>query len=628
MARLDHPTLAFRGWLAFGVWVLVVLMAMTWHAIAHGQGIESVMAPGPLIEGHAKFEGECASCHVKFDRKAQSGLCADCHKAVASDLQTSSGYHGRLKDQTCRSCHTDHKGRAARIVVLDEKRFDHSKTDYPLKGKHDGAACKGCHVAGKKHRDAPTECVACHRKEDPHKGRLGDKCADCHNERKWTDTRFDHADTKFALEGTHQDAKCTDCHRTQEYRDTPTQCIRCHRKADEGKGHKGQFGERCESCHAATGWSKTKFNHDVDTKYALQGLHRKVECGSCHTGHLYRVKLKQTCISCHADDDKHKKTLGDDCASCHTERGWTKQGKFDHALSSFPLFGKHAKVECADCHRNALFKDAPQDCFGCHEADDKHRRTLGTQCADCHRESDWKSTSGLFRHERTRFALRHGHATPPLQCSACHASWTQYRDTSMRCVSCHQKDDKHQRQLGTQCGDCHDEVRWKQARFDHGKSRFPLLGRHQDVACSKCHDSPRFKDAKTDCVSCHVKDDKHKQALGAQCQTCHNARAWSIWSFDHRKETRFALDGAHQSRACHQCHRLPAPVGKAVYPVQTTCVSCHRQDDLHFGQFGMNCERCHATDRWKNVKVRLERAADRVDPAKDKGPGAIGKESP
>jgi hypothetical protein len=32
------------------------------------------------------------------------------------------------------------------------------------------------------------------------------------------------------------------------------------------------------------------------------------------------------------------------------------------------------------------------------------------------------------------------------------------------------------------------------------------------------------------------------------------------------------------------------------------CVSCHVKDDVHNGEFGTQCERCHVTANWKKVR--------------------------
>ncbi|MDE2419220.1 MAG: cytochrome C [Burkholderiales bacterium] len=584
-------------------WLLLALLCSA--SVAFGQGIESIMAPGKVIEGHAKVEDDCKQCHVKFDRKAQDGLCTTCHKDVGADVRNKAGFHGRLNDPTCRNCHTDHKGRGARIVELDKKKFDHAKTDFALKGKHDKTECEKCHVAGKRYREAALECNACHKKDDVHKASLGVKCGDCHTESNWKEARFDHEATKFPLKGKHVDVKCTDCHKNNNYKETPRNCYACHRGIDDKKGHKGTYGEKCESCHNDKQWKPSTFNHDADTKYALRGKHQKVVCKDCHTGNLYRDKTSQECYACHKKDDKHKDSLGKNCAACHTEKSWKDIPRFDHDTSAFPLMGKHARAECKDCHKSQLFKEAPKDCYSCHSREDKHKQNLGKACGDCHNEQDWKSTGDRFKHERTRFPLRNAHALPLVKCSACHKNLESYRSTPLDCLSCHKKDDKHQGQVGGKCESCHTDKSWKETSFDHGLSRFPLTGRHVGAACKGCHETLRYKDAPSDCVSCHKKEDKHKQKLGARCESCHNARAWAIWSFDHDTKTKYKLEGAHRKATCESCHTVVAPKGKEVAPVGSTCISCHRSDDVHEGMFGARCEQCHRVENWKNFKNRI-----------------------
>jgi hypothetical protein len=584
-------------------WMLLGL-ALASPLAGHAQGIETIMAPGKLVAPHARYEEDCKQCHVKFDRKAQSGQCMACHKEVGADVRGKTGYHGRLSDATCNTCHTDHKGREAHIVQLDPKKFDHTKTDYELRGKHEKAECAKCHVAGKKHSEASHECSVCHKKDDKHKGALGSKCADCHSENGWKEVRFDHDATKFPLTGKHTDTKCVDCHKDNHYKDTPRNCYACHKKADEAKGHKGQFGEKCDSCHTTREWKPSTFNHDTDTKYQLKAKHRSVVCKDCHTGNLYKDKLSQECYSCHKKDDKHKETLGTKCESCHTEKSWKEANKFDHDLSSFPLKGKHAKVECKDCHKSALYKEAPKDCVGCHKKDDKHKDNLGPKCESCHSEQDWKNTQGRFDHARTKFPLRNGHAKPSLQCNACHKDLQSFRNTPLACFSCHKKDDKHQAQLGEKCDSCHNDKAWKGTSFDHGQSRFPLTGSHVVTDCKKCHETLRYKDAPRDCFSCHKKDDKHKSGFGMRCDNCHNSRAWLVWSYDHDLRTKFRLDGAHAKVPCATCHKHPAPAGKDAAPLGTSCVSCHRSDDAHNGAYGQRCETCHRTDNWKKLRNR------------------------
>ena len=571
---------------------------------ALGQTLESVLRPGDVIGGHAKWEDDCGKCHVRFDRAAQDRLCMDCHKEVGRDVREHTGFHGRLKPQPCRSCHTDHKGRAARIVEFDRQKFDHTLSDYVLRGKHQKVECDKCHEPKKKYRQAASDCNSCHRKDDEHKGALGPKCADCHTENNWKESKFDHDKTRFALTGKHVDTKCNDCHKDAKYRDIPRTCIGCHRADDDRKGHKGLFGEKCESCHGTKTWKGSTFNHDTDTKYALRGKHRSTKCADCHTGHLYKEKTSTACADCHKKDDKHKGSLGRECGACHTERDWKETGKFDHDRTEFPLLGKHVDVKCKDCHSSNVYKEAPKDCFSCHKKDDKHKNTLGTKCQDCHVERDWKTTT-RFDHDRTKFRLRNAHAAKKVQCKDCHADLTRYRDTPLDCIACHKKDDKHEGQQGTKCESCHDDRDWKTSRFDHRQSRFPLLGRHAVVVCKDCHATPRYKDAARDCYGCHKKDDKHKLKFGVACESCHNARAWGIWDYNHAQRAKYVLDGAHAKVACEGCHARPAPSGKHTAEIGNTCVSCHRRDDKHDGAFGANCAQCHVTENWKRIRTRI-----------------------
>jgi hypothetical protein len=565
------------------------------------QSIESVLAPGPVIQGHAKVEHDCKSCHARFDRAGQDALCISCHKEVGADVKEGHGLHGkRDSKQQCRACHSEHKGRNAQLVSFDTKTFDHQHTDFDLHDKHVGVTCAKCHVAGKRWAEAPSTCAACHGKDDVHKGGLGRKCEECHSAKSWKDTSFDHdTKTRFALTDKHFNVKCDSCHAQGHYKDTPRTCIGCHRKDDN---HKGNYGEKCESCHNAHGWKPSTFNHDTDTHYPLKDKHRQVKCAGCHTGMLYNNKPGKDCISCHLKDDKHKTTLGDKCETCHTERSWKEPPGFDHDKSRFPLLGSHVKTACKDCHTDALYRQTPSTCVACHRKVDKHESNLGERCETCHSSEKWKDVQGRFDHDRSRFPLRNAHAARSVKCQDCHETLKAMRGTPTECNSCHRRDDRHEGTLGAKCETCHQDKSWKVARFDHARTQFPLLGKHQVVNCGACHLSLRFKEAGSTCISCHRKDDTHKATLGERCESCHNARAWSLWDFDHDRKTRYALEGSHRKVACKDCHTQPAPSGKATAPVGSDCVACHRKADVHEGRFGRRCETCHQPSNWRQVR--------------------------
>ncbi len=628
---------------------------------ARAQSLETALMPGQVIRGHAKVEEQCKSCHVPFDKAAQDKLCVDCHKGVGVDLQQKRGLHGKQQRAACRTCHTDHKGRAANIAAFDKQTFRHdSLTEFKLDGAHKIVKCETCHVSGKKFREAPKTCNGCHQKDDDHKGGLGAKCETCHGVGKWTDVRFDHnKETKFELLGGHVKVKCATCHVAGKYKGVPTTCVGCHRKDDK---HRGTLGDRCESCHGVSNW-KSNFNHDTDTKYTLRGKHRTVKCESCHVSPPTRVKLPTLCFACHKADDKHQGTLGTQCGDCHTERKWTDT-RFDHATTGFKLDGKHADTECKACHpKTPNFKDAPTTCIGCHKSDDKHKGTLGTDCKSCHTATkNWRIAN--FDHSRTKFPLLDKHRTA--RCDACHLKPDRYRDIPSKCVSCHKKDDSHKGdygdqcdtchnardwkqarfdhnkltkftlagghvplscnkchtgplytkklettcvschtkddvhkgELGKDCASCHSDATWKNTRFDHNKTKFPLTGGHRVAKCQDCHKSTRYREAPSTCIGCHKKEDVHKQALGDKCDSCHVTRSWAVWSFDHDRSTKFLLDGAHRKVACATCHKQPLS-----QVIGANCDTCHQRDDVHNGGFGRRCDQCHVTTDWRTLRL-------------------------
>ena len=499
----------------------------------YADSVSTLLLPGKVIQGHAKYEGNCNNCHKKFDKAAQPDLCKDCHKEVAKDVDSQRGYHGMMEDdKECKECHTDHKGREAEIVKLKTGNFDHNQTDFVLKGGHlkQKVLCKDCHLPEKKYRDAPSKCFSCHKKDDKHKGRLGKDCENCHVEKDWKTTRYDHSKTDFPLLGKHADVKCKSCHINEKYKNTTKICFGCHRK-DDAKTHKGKFGARCETCHTAKDWKDIVFDHGK-TKFPLLGKHRPpVKCSACHKGVLYKEKLKLTCVSCHKKEDSkaHKRKFGAKCESCHTEKDW-KKILFDHDRDTkYRLRGKHRDAKCVSCHKGVLYKEK-----------------LKTDC-----------------------------------------------------YSCHRKDDKHKGQEGKKCETCHSEQSWTKTRFDHRMSRFPLTGKHLLTECKKCHATVKYKDAKTDCWSCHKKEDTHKLTLGKNCESCHNTRDWKSWDFDHDK-TDFKLEGKHKKIRCSECHNTPVSK-KMSLPVD--CSGCHRKDDKHDGAYGSKCENCHTGLSWKDIKV-------------------------
>ncbi len=556
--------------------------------------LERALMPGAVIAGHQKHEADCELCHSSFDKQQQPQLCMDCHKDVAADVTGKRGLHGRQAETRCNQCHGDHLGVDASIITLDESTFDHAATNFLLVGKHVGGHCSGCHVEGKKHRDASAECVDCHRKDDRHETRLGQQCGECHVADDWkTVEKFDHARTGFKLLGAHDQVECKGCHV-----DSPVvkrlgqDCLGCHQNDDP---HRGAMGNDCAECHVESDWKTARFDH-VKTGYPLLGKHRDTECGACHKVKGEYTGAPKSCIGCHREDDKHRGTLPERCDACHDSARWKPAPKFNHARTEFPLLGGHVKAACTGCHADAAhFADTAKACVDCHRKDDSHKGRNGPKCAECHDASDWKTS--LFDHDKaTDFALRGAHRKAT--CESCHTESVETVKPGSRCVDCHASDDVHKTRLGDDCASCHAEQDWKESTHQHDRGRFPLIGGHRQVECKACHRTQLYADTDSTCSACHQDDDPHAGRYGADCARCHNARDWKIWDFDHAT-TDFALTGAHQRLPCGNCHTTATGA-----QLSGQCRSCHQKDDVHDGGFGHQCARCHNTTSFTEVATR------------------------
>jgi len=490
---------------------------------SHADSLRTLLMPGPVIKAHEKYEEDCDQCHETGDKKKQGALCVSCHdhENILDDINKKTGFHGRLPGavrNNCKHCHSDHKGRDANIILFNTTTFDHSKTDFELKGKHSKTACNTCHKPDKRYSQAPVACYACHKKDDVHEGKQGKDCEDCHAENGWKKTAFDHdKKTDFPLKGAHKKTSCDSCHINQKYKDTPDTCIGCHKIQDV---HKGGYGSACKDCHTPKKWNQASFDHNKKTDFSLFGAHKTTGCNTCHvTGNL-KKEVPTDCYGCHKNDDSHKGHYGKKCNDCHTTSRWSKS-KFDHNKTDFSLKGKHSKLICTDCHKDRLDKKLKTDCLACHKKDDVHKGKQGKQCANCHNEKSWNNNV-RFDHDLSHFPLIGMHATAA--CDECHLT-ADYRAASTDCNQCHAADDVHKTRLGTDCHSCHNPNSWKNWLFDHDKATdFTIDGAHKKLGCYDCHktSSDGKLDASGDCIACHRRDDIHDRQFGRHCIQCHN----------------------------------------------------------------------------------------------------------
>jgi hypothetical protein len=511
-----------RATILLGLW----FMLCSFNAL--GKSFDLLLMPGQVIRGHAEFEEKCDDCHVTLEKENQSRLCVSCHdhEDIAKDVEQSQGFHGRIdniRETSCSHCHTDHEGRDAEVVLFDPESFDHVATDFKLDGAHIGVKCEGCHRPEKKYSQAPGNCIDCHKEDDPHKERLGEKCADCHITRDWAENEFDHDKTEFQLEGKHVEVDCKLCHAGEVYKKTPKECIACHQINDV---HQNRYGTKCETCHVTKEWEKVRFDHDKETEFRLDGKHKKVLCDACHTGDLYEDKLKKECYACHKLDDDHKGRNGRECSKCHTSSSW-KEVEFDHEQDTeFPLRGRHRELACEACHRSSMTEEKlDKTCLACHQDDDVHQGQQGESCAQCHNEGGW-GEKVFFDHDLTKFPLIGQHST--VTCEECHVS-SEFQETESRCNVCHDDEDVHEKRLGELCASCHTPNGWGFWFFDHNKqTEFQLQGAHEGLACHACHIKPVTDEIKLGqtCFTCHRNDDVHRSGFGRRCERCHTSESF------------------------------------------------------------------------------------------------------
>jgi hypothetical protein len=393
----------------------------------------------------------------------------------------------------CRTCHSSATWRTS--------KFDHTKTAFPLRGRHQSVACTACHK-GPAARTSPAfaTCASCHA--DPHRGTFKQDCVTCHAETSFrTAAAFDHDGTGFRLTERHAGLACAACHKAA----VPARAAPVPRPAPGRPPARG--------APRATAAAQAALD--------FRGL-------------------QPACASCHADP--HRDQLGPSCGTCHTARTFAVTA-FAHPGPQDLFAGAHAPLACAACHQAALppstvrqFRGTPTACAACHQ--DVHLGQVGPECASCHAVTSPKFAATGFAHERARFALNGAHAAVP--CVQCHPresrAFPAGTGTAMRltgiatsCVSCHA--DVHLGQVGTACERCHSSAAFAVRDYVHqDPPRGFFVGRHLNLACAKCHQTrtgrfPAGAGTALDlrvgvtCVACHV--DVHRGSLGPDCAACH-----------------------------------------------------------------------------------------------------------
>lgn len=240
----------------------------------------------------------------------------------------------------------------------------------------------------------------------------GTRCDSCHATSNWTDVRFPHDRTGFALKDAHQKVSCKQCH-PRNFKDrVPSDCAGCHHDV-----HAMEFGRRCEGCHNERNW-QTTFNADAhrSTNFPLLGRHALIPCSECHGLERERsfARAATACVACHQSDyartamssiDHMAAGFSTDCRRCHSTIRFTPARFAQHDDCFRISSGPHAGIRCTSCHStlptvtSTAFscQSGTAACTSCHEhtcdrTDRRHSSVPGYQCKDrkcyeCHRFS-------------------------------------------------------------------------------------------------------------------------------------------------------------------------------------------------------------------------------------------------
>jgi hypothetical protein len=164
----------------------------------------------------------------------------------------------------------------------------------------------------------------------------------------------------------------------------------------------------------------------------------------------------------------------------------------------------------------------------------------------------------------------------------------------------------------------------------------PLAAAHRHLEgagnCGQCH-AIRKGSVSQMCANCHkeigwlVERGRgfHARAAAAgkkECASCHPDHAGRDFAlvswpggtpgrFDHR-EAGWTLEQSHREVKCETCHAPGYRAGPAAslsrrresagwIGLETSCESCHRDDDAHKGALTQRCETCHDAGDWKRA---------------------------
>ncbi len=345
----------------------------------------------------------------------------------------------------CSLCHTGSDW----TTLRDDFTFDHAaETGVALEGAHSTAQCLRCHNdRGPVGEFARRGCAGCH--QDEHRGQLGTRCEQCHNQRDWIPEGqiLMHNRTRFPLVGAHVGAACFRCHpgaQVGNFARAPVRCEACHQsrafQADNPDHAAQGWTHDCQRCHTPIAWQGAGFRH---TRFPLTGAHAAADCSACHHNGIYSG-LPHDCAACHLSDYQAAQNpnhvsggFPTNCEACHNTTSW-RGASFNHSGITSNCAQCHLPQYNATTRPNHAAAGYPTTCELCHQtsswsASFNHRFNINSgphrryDCAECHRVP---GNYGVV-------SCTHCHTHRQSKMDAKHRNVSGYSWASPSCIRCH-----------------------------------------------------------------------------------------------------------------------------------------------------------------------------------------------
>ncbi|RMF13604.1 MAG: hypothetical protein D6761_10805 [Candidatus Dadabacteria bacterium] len=264
-----------------------------------------------------------------------------------------------------------------------------------------------------------------------------------------------------------------------------------------------------------------------------------------------------------------------------------------------PAPTRAALVSPGDLSRFHQELDSVTQCKQCHGRGE----AVADQCLACHTDLDHRIADEAGYHGRLA-----------------------QEDKLRPCATCHRE---HQ----GRAMDLIPEEKLKPSKFRHADVGYPLDGSHATLECRDCH-VPKFQHAEweapdsinpertwlglgTACSDCHDSP-HHKDLQWSTCADCHQTDtpfAEAPLSITRHAETRYALEGAHASVRCRDCHRGASFEQRHAFPEKIACRTCHdpaaHPETLQQTRllFGPSCQDCHTSVRFAPSRIGIDKHA-------------------